>query len=717
MADEERMIQRRQLNRYSYRFFTALLLAALQLRGQAVKHAAAAQSDWPVYGGQPAADHYSPLAQINRTNVKRLRMAWQFDAHEEGGLETSPIVVGRVLFGYTATQKVIALDAVTGKLLWMFDSGVHSTQPARGVTYWTDGHSSVLFAGVMNFLYALDPRTGKPIASFGEQGRIDLRKDLRGDFEMQSVSLTSPGIVYKDLIIVGGRNPETYPAPPGDIRAFDVHTGRLRWRFHTIPHPGEPGYETWPPDAWKTAGAANNWAGMALDERRGIVYVPTGSPVFDFYGADRVGDDLYADSLLALDAATGKLLWHFQGVHHDIWDRDFPSPPALLTVMHNGRRIDAVAQTTKQGYLFVLDRVTGKPVFPVEERKAPASDVPGEVTSPTQPAPTLPAPYTRQLITAEMLTQRTPEAHAKAVSDFSSLRTGDLFTPPGLDEGTIVFPGFLGGAEWGGPAVDPAHGTIFINANETAYAIALTANKPGAGTGERTYRNQCALCHGKDRSGSPPAYPSLVDIGKYLSVADIHQTVLNGRGRMPGFPNLKGDYLDALTRYLVSNGVPEQADPDHAAIYSASAEGSPMAYEVTGSREFRDAQGYPALTPPWGTLNAIDLNTGRYLWKVPLGEYPELTAQGVAATGTENYGGPIVTGGGLLFIGATIFDKQLRAIDTKTGKVVWQATLPYANTATPVTYMVGGKQYVVVSCGGKDPKSPSGSMYVAFALP
>ncbi|HEY1965566.1 MAG TPA: PQQ-binding-like beta-propeller repeat protein, partial [Acidobacteriaceae bacterium] len=318
--------------------------------------------DWPVYGGQKADDHYSPLSQINRGNVGKLAVAWTYDTGEKGvGLQTSPLIVGRTLYAYTPTQTVIALDAATGKLLWSFDSGVAGTQPVRGLTWWTDGSKngsgSRLFAGITNFLYALDPRDGKPIASFGENGRIDLRKNLRGDYREQSIALTTPGIVYKDLIIVGGRNPETHPAPPGDIRAFDVHSGALRWSFHTIPHPGEDGYETWPKDAWLHSGAANNWTGMALDEKRGILYAPTGSAVSDFYGADRSGQDLFADTLLALNASTGKRIWSFQGVHHDIWDRDFPSPPSLLTVTSNGKRIDAVAQATKQGYLYLFDRV------------------------------------------------------------------------------------------------------------------------------------------------------------------------------------------------------------------------------------------------------------------------------------------------------------------------------------------------------------------------
>ncbi len=690
---------------------TALLFAAPLYAQECSSQPSSPRTDWPIYGGQSEGQHYSGLKQINRGNVRRLREAWRFDAKEPGGLETSPIIVRRTLFAYTASQKVIALNAATGKLKWKFDAGIPSKQPSRGLAYW----QGRVLAGVTHYLYALDAQTGKPILSFGEQGRIDLRKNLRGDYLSQSVDLTSPGIVYQDLIIVGGRNPETYPAPPGDIRAFDVRTGALRWTFHTIPHPGEAGHESWPADAWKTAGAANNWAGMALDEKRGIVYVPTGSPVFDFYGADRAGNDLFADTLLALDAKTGQRIWHFQGVHHDVWDRDFPSPPALLSVRRAGRCVDAVAQTTKQGYLYLFERSTGTPLFPIEERPYPTSEVPGEVTSPTQPTPLLPKPFTRQKLTQDQLTIRTPEAHAAAMKEFATFRSEGQFIPISLNRETVVFPCFLGGAEWGGPAVDRTRGVIYVNANEVACVLGLTENKPTASSGERIYRNQCSLCHGKDLSGSPPMYPSLIDIDKRLSPEQIKARIEQGGGRMPSFPNLRDAHLQALVQYLTKQTAPDAAaDPDKGAIYSSAADGTALQYEVTGSRDFLDPDGYPAITPPWGTLNAIDLNTGRYLWKIPLGEYPAL---GMPNTGSENYGGPIVTAGDLLFIGATVYDRKFRAFDSRSGKLLWQTVLPYAAVATPATYMVNGKQYVVIaSGGGKDPKAPSGSTYMAFAL-
>jgi len=707
------------------------LLGAITLIACA-SHLATAQkssTDWPVYGGQAAGDHYSTLSQINRSNVAQLRVAWTYDSGEQGGIQTSPIIIGGALYAYTPSQKVIALDAASGRLLWKFDSGIKGTQPNRGLAYWSEGNYRRLLAGVMNYLYCLDPATGQPIETFGDNGRIDLRKDLDRDYTRQAVAMTSPGIVYKDLIIVGFRAPETPPAPPGDIRAYDVRTGRLRWSFHTIPQPGEFGYITWPPAVWEHMGAANNWAGMSVDESRGIVYVPTGSAVFDFYGGDRVGDDLFADSLIALDAATGKRIWSFQGVHHDIWDRDFPSPPALVTVTRNGKRIDAVAQTSKQGWVFLFDRTNGKPLFPIEEEKYPASTVPGEAASPTQPLPTKPAPFARQLLTEDMLTQRTPEAHAWALKQFHTFRSEGQFVPLSVGKQTVVFPGFDGGAEWGGPAVDPTTGVIYVNANDIAWTGGLVENK-AVGPGESIYQNQCAVCHGDDRAGDPPAFPSLIDVDKHMTTAQMMDTIHRGAGRMPGFPGLQNAELDALLAYLRTGKEAEPA-PAPASDKQEMTQGrtavsesdfsrpdsSEMRYRFTGYRKFYDPDGYPAVVPPWGTLNAIDLNTGEYLWKIPLGDYPELAAHGMANTGTENYGGPIVTAGGVLFIGATIFDKKFRAFDSRTGKLLWETILPFAGLATPATYMVNGKQYVVIAAAGGRDNKPARGEYVAFALP
>ena len=666
--------------------------------------------DWPAYGGAPENNHYSKLAQINRSNVKRLAVLWSFDTQEEGGLQTSPIIVEGVLYGITPTQKVFALDATTGKLLWKFDSGIRGTQPDRGLAYWANRKDKRILVGVMNFVYALDAATGKPIPSFGNGGRIDLRENLgREPASSQSVDLTSPGIVYKDLIIFGGRNPETLPAPPGDIRAYDVRTGRLRWSFHTIPRPGEFGYDTWPKDAWKTSGAANNWAGMALDSRRGIVYVPTGSAAFDFYGADRIGDDLFANCLIALNARTGRRIWHFQGVRHDLWDRDFPSPPALLTVMRDGKQIDAVAQTTKQGFVYLFDRGKGKPLFSVESRKYPPSTVPGEVAASEQPLPARPAPFARQLLTEDLLTMRTPEAHQWALEKFNQFRSEGQFIPFGVGKDTVIFPGFDGGGEWGGPAVDAETGIIYINSNEMAWTGALAPNT-GENSPRAIYMSQCSICHGENMTGSPPAMPSLIGVGGRLTPVQIATAIKNGKGRMPGFPNLTEDQSYAVINFLLSGESKELA--------SAAPPPASMPYRFTGYHKFIDPEGYPGVAPPWGTLNATNLNTGEYLWKIPLGEYPELASKGQKNTGTENYGGPIVTAGGLLFIGATNFDKKFRAFDKSTGELLWEATLPFSGNATPATYEVNGRQFVVIAAGGgKDPKSHSGGIYVAFALP
>ena len=653
--------------------------------------------------------HYSTLAQITRQNVKQLAVAWTFDTGEQGGLETSPVVVDGVLYGITPRQKIFALDAATGKLLWKFDSGINGTQPDRGLAYWSRGKDQRILVGIMNFLYALDAATGKPISTFGQDGRVDLRNELGRPPQSQFIALTSPGIIYQDLVIVGGREPETLPAPPGDIRAYDVRSGHLRWSFHTIPHSGEFGDNTWPPDAWKYSGAANNWAGMALDPQRGIVYVPTGSAAFDFYGADRVGDNLFADSLIALNAATGERIWHFQAVKHDLWDRDFPAPPALLTVTHNGKRIDAVAQTSKQGFVFLFDRTTGKPLFPMEYHKYPRSTLPGEVAAARQPLPTKPAPYARQLLTEEMLTKRTPEVHQWALEQFRRSRSAGQFVPLSLGKDTVIFPGFDGGAEWGGPAVDPETAVIYINANEMAWLAALT-ERTAAGGPRGIYMSQCSACHGETMRGSPPSVPSLLGISGRLTPDRIAEAIKNGKGRMPGFPNLSPEQLAALTD-LLTKGARNQP---------ATAEPEPlgMRYRFTGYRRFLDLDAYPAISPPWGTLSAIDLNTGEYLWKTNLGEYPELAAKGMKNSGSENYGGPIVTAGGLLFIGATNFDKKFRAFDKSTGEMLWETTLPFAGNATPATYAVNGRQYVVIAAGGgKDPKSPSGGVYVAFSLP
>jgi quinoprotein glucose dehydrogenase len=586
----------------------------------------------------------------------------------------------------------------------------------RSLVYWKEGSEKRLIAGVANFVYALNPATGKVIPTFGTDGRLDLRENLRGVPSELSVSSTSPGAVYKDLIIFGSATPEQVPAPPGDIRAYDIRTGTMRWTFHTIPHPGEFGYDTWPKDAWTYSGAANNWCGMTVDTKLGIVFVPTGSAATDWYGADRTGDNLFANTLIALDAATGKLIWHFQGVRHDLWDRDFPSPPALVTVKRNGKDVPAVVQTSKQGYVFVFKRTDGTPLFPIEYRKFPTSTMPGEVTAAAQPIPLKPAPLAREFITEDTLTNRTPEAHAWAVKQFRTLVSQGPFIPNRSGKETLMFPGADGGAEWGGPAFDPATNIIYINSNEFGMTNALVPHVQGAG-GRPIYLGQCSACHQSNLAGNPPDFPSLIDIGSKLTVPQIMDLIQHGRGRMPPFPVLKNGVLSSLAEYLVNGESKEDAARNAAKLATLALKGI-HTYDTTGYRKFLDPVGFPANSLPWGTLNAIDLNTGEYVCKIPFGSYPELTAKGVPETGSENYGGPVVTAGGLLFIGATVLDKRIHAFDKATGKLLWKGDLPLSANTTPATYAVGGRQYVVIACGGdRDPTTPQkGGIYVAFAL-
>jgi len=701
------------------KWLPAILFMALLLltRSHIVTTAAQApqqtgsSTEWAGYGGGPDGIRYSSLSQIDRSNVGQLQVAWTYDPGEgQGGTECQPLVAGGVVYAVTPHHNVAALDAVTGKQIWLFDSGIIGRGPNRGVSYWTDNGERRIFAAVQNWVYGLDAATGKPIPGFGTNGRIDLREDVGRDPAKQSIILTTPGVVYKDLLIVGGRVSEALPCTPGDIRAYDVRTGKLRWSFHTIPHPGEFGYKTWPKLAWKVSGSANNWAGMTVDGARGIVFVPTGSAASDFYGADRVGDDLFADTMIALDASTGKRIWHFQAVKHDIWDRDFPSPPALVRVKRGDRWIDAVAETTKSGHVYVFERTHGRPLFPIKYSKVEASSTPGEVAAKTQPLPTKPAPFARQLLTEDILTTRTPEAHRAVVDRFRTFHTSGQFTPFRVDQETIIFPGFDGGGEWGGPAFDPETGLLYVNGNEMAWTSNLAKND-FVKSARQLYLQNCANCHGDTLAGSPPQLPKLLNMGPKWNEAAIIKITRSGAGRMPGFPNFSDADVKAVAQYVLS-GVSKPIESDEPAAVTQD-------YRFTGYRKFLDPDGYPAVSPPWGTLNAINLNTGEYAWKIPLGEYPELAEKGMKETGCENYGGPVVTAGGLVFIAATNYDRKIRAFDKATGKLLWEATLPFSANATPAVYLAGGRQFVVVCAEGSKsrPNDPKGGEYIAFALP
>jgi quinoprotein glucose dehydrogenase len=679
----------------------ASALAPRPTRAAQVRH------DWREYGGHQGT-RYSTLTQINRANVRKLQVVWRYDTGETGGLQTQPLMAKGLVYANTPGHRVIALDASTGALVWRFDAGIPSRGPNRGVAYWSNGREARVFASVSTFLYALDARTGEVRKDFGEGGRIDLRRGLGRDDEPLTVTLTSPGVVYRDLLIIGSATGERLPAPPGDVRAYDVRTGEIRWTFRTIPAPGELGADTWPASARTDSGSANNWAGMTLDKGRGIVYVPTGSAAFDFYGGDRHGDNVFANCIIALEAGTGKRIWHFQTVRHDLWDKDLTAPPTLITVRRGGRDVPGVAQTTKQGTIFVFNRVTGEPLFPIEYRSFPRSDVPGERAADTQPVPVLPQPLVPQTTTEAMLTRRTPAAHLWAVEALRGMRTGE-FMPVAVGRNTLISPGMDGGVEWGGAAFDPATARLFVNVSNMPEFTSLVENTKGTdASGRELYRVHCAACHGDDLRGKPPQVPSLVGVAGRRSLEEIDAVIRNGAGQMGGFAHLGSPVLASVLQYVTSGAV-TSAGPAGAAPPRGP-------YRFTGYNRFVDPDGYPATATPWGTLNAIDMNTGQSTWKVPFGEYPELVAKGVKDTGSESYGGPVVTAGGLLFIGATLFDRKFRAFDKDTGALLWETTLPFAGTATPITYEAGGRQFVVIAAGGRRVQ-PTGGVYIAFALP
>jgi quinoprotein glucose dehydrogenase len=691
--------------------------------------ASAADREWPVYLGDKACSHFSPLDQINGANVHRLALAWTYhagDARDDNlsQIQCNPLVIGGVLYGTTPQLKLVALQAATGKELWRFDPFAGSAKGGvvgvnRGVVYWTEGNERRILFSADHFLYAIDAATGRPAESFGTNGHIDIKDGLGRDVSGLFVVETTPGVIYQNLLFLPIRVGEgPAPAAPGHIRAYDVRTGRIVWTFHTIPYPGEAGAETWPPDAWTYVGGANCWAGMSLDERRGVVYVPTGSAAFDFWGGNRIGQNLFANCLLALDAQTGRRLWHFQAVHHDLWDRDFPAPPNLLTVKRDGRKIDAVAQITKSGHVFVFNRDTGEPLFPIEERQVPASDLQGEAAWSTQPLPLKPAPFARQLFTYNEITDLSPESHRDVLERFERVRPHVPFAPPST-LGTIIFPGFDGGGEWGGAAADP-DGVLYVNANEMAWIITMVPTQAGTKTaiakGERLFVQICAACHGVEMRGNlGQNVPSLVDISKKMSRADVIRLLQGGRGMMPSFGFLSEAQKRSVADFIMGNNPPEEAASRSGEIAGDDVLGG-TPYTITGYNRWFDTNGYPAVKPPWGTLNAIDLNTGEYRWRVPLGEDPALTARGIPPTGLENYGGPLVTDGDLVFIGASK-DEMFRAFDRHTGKLLWQTKLPAGGYATPATYTVNGKQFVVIGCGGGKMGTKSGDAYVAFALP
>lgn len=689
---------------------------------------------WKDYLGDPGRSHFSTLSQFNRENVRDLEVAWEYRAPDSGQMQMNPLVVDTVIYGVTAALRAFALDARTGEELWVFGDTLnawHST--SRGVSYWERGDDKRILYTVGSDLYALDARTGTPVEGFGSGGKIDLRSGLPASAADKFVISNTPGTVFKDLIIMPLRISEGPGGAPGDIIAFNAITGEVAWVFHTIPLAGEFGADTWEDPNIRESpvvGAANNWAGMALDARNEILYVPTGSAAPDFYGGDRRGAGLFANTLLALDANTGERLWHFQFTHHDIWDRDPPAPPNLLTVIRDGAPVPAVAQVTKQGYVYLFHRLTGEPLFDIEEVPVPASTLQGEAAWPTQPIPVKPAPFARQ---ARYLTEADISPYAPDRDSLLELFNESdkrLYAPPSLDP-VFLLPGYDGAAEWGGAAADPEKGILYVNSNEMAWILSMSDTQvpdEDLPAGQRIYLTYCALCHQPDRKGvAASGYPSLIGVGSMYTPETFKTLISKGKGMMPGFPQLTEAEQDALAAYLLELDAAEYntgAAGDHKAAPgdkqevvagAPGEEGRPLPYQHDGYHKFLDANGLPGIAPPWGTLHAIDLNTGEYLWQVTLGDTESLKVRGERPTGTENYGGPVVTENGLLFIGATK-DGFFRAFDRDTGQLLWEYRLPAAAFATPAIYEAGGRQYIALACGGEKLGTPPGNSIIAFSL-
>jgi quinoprotein glucose dehydrogenase len=692
---------------------------------------------WENFGGSKENTHYSSLTEIDTTNVSQLQPAWIFntgdaDTAKHSQIQCNPIIIDTVMYVTSPTLRLFALHAGTGKKIWEFnpDSMFRNKQIMhfilnnnRGVTYWTNGMDDKrIFYVASSYLHCLDATNGKLIVSLGDSGLVNLHNDLGRDVSDLYVSATSPGIVYKDLFIIGSRVDEGPAAAPGHIRAYDARTGKLRWIFHTIPQPGEYGYETWEDkEAWKHIGGANSWSGFTLDEKRGILFAPTGSASYDFYGGKRRGQNLFANCLLALDAETGKRKWHFQFIHHDVWDWDLPTPPALVTVEKDGKQIDAVAQTSKNGMVWLFDRETGQPLSPINEVPVDTTtELVNEKLWPTQPIPTFTRPFVRQTFTADDINPYLPDTSiAKLKKNLEGYRYGKMFIPPGFKP-SVTFPGLDGGAEWGGSAYDHQTGWLYVNANEMGWVMSIREIKPEppkkenyGEAGLRLYSRYCVSCHGADMKGTGN-FPTLINVQTKYNAAQMKELLSTGRRMMPPFNYITGEEKEAIISYLLDLKEEQKRTfirpPQPQDAYRN------LPYSVTGYNKFLSPEGYPAIKPPWGTITAINLNNGEHVWKTSLGEYPELKARGVPPTGTENYGGPIVTAGGVLFIAASR-DGKMRAFNKRTGQLLWEYDLPAPGFATPAMYNIKGKQYLVIACGGGKLNTKSGDAYVAFALP
>jgi quinoprotein glucose dehydrogenase len=728
---------------------------------------------WRDYEGGPDNSKYVELDQITKSNVGQLRVAWSYPTRDANTYSFNPIIVGNLMYVLARGSSLVALNASTGKEIW-----VHENLPGisyRGVNYWeSKGHRDHRLSFQINhYLEEINADTGKSILTFGKGGLVDLRVGLgRDPSTIARIKNDTPGMTFGNLIMIGSSTGENYMSPPGDLRAYDVITGRMVWIFHTVPHPGEPGYDTWPKDAWKYIGGNNTWGEVTLDEKSGIAYFPTGSPTFDLYGGDRIGKDLFADCLLAINARTGKLVWYFQDVHHDLWDYDLAAAPQLITIHHGGKEIDAVAQAGKNGFLYVFNRYTGEPIWPIVEKPVPASGVPGEKAWPTQPFPTAPPPFARQEFTVKDLDPylMTDEERASWKAKIAEMNDQGLYTPPSIDKDTVEMPGAFGGANWGDTASNPPKGLVYVLYDDLPSLLPKLSNQPypsggGAGggtTGQEIYHNNCQGCHGVDRRGIGTA-PPLIGIGGQVSLDNFSQLVASGRGDMPAFPGLNRMQLDRLFAFLTatreggngsvfaprgpqdelggpvvgSGGAPgglkqDFGRTDLAAKYPGNFAGPPYPAGVHAPPRLYSDYGLDdpfIIGPPWSSMAAYDLNMGTLLWKVPLGEDAEAAKEGGRNTGViqgANHRGIIVTSTGLLFVNCA--DRKVRAFDADNGNVLWTYPLPAGSEGIPSIYEVNGREYLVIGAtsasrsGRESYRQASASelanrAYIEFALP
>lgn len=736
--------------------FVALgLLVAMSGELPAARQAAA-ERPWIGYSSAADGSRFFPNSQITKTNVKDLQVAWTYPFSDT---VTTPMMARGMVFGRGRNGALVALDARTGKEIWVREGMDGMT--SRGINYWEspNGAERRLLFAMNDYLQAIDAKTGKLITTFGDNGAVDLRVGLdRDPASISRIQSQTPGQVFENLILLGSAPGEGYMSAPGHVRAYDVITGKMVWRFNTIPQPGEFGYDTWPKDAYKYVGAVNTWGELSVDAARGIAFFPTGSPTYDYYGADRPGANLYGTSLIAIDARTGKRIWHFQLVHHDLWDYDTSSAPQLTTIVKDGKRRDVVALAGKSGFLYVFDRVTGEPIWPIEERPVPISGMPGEKSWPTQPFPTMVPPFVKLTFTEDDINpfnNITPEEREEFREKVRGTKNLGMFTPIDFIN-TMHLPGSNGGSVFGTAASEPGTGIVYvIGQNNPGILRLMRTGEPrnrfgfAATPGEAVYQRDCQSCHGPNRAGTDSA-PPLGGVSERLDDAALRATITGGKGRMPAFPHLTETDMAALLTYLrtpslgprgraayptttyppgpvVGSGgartrpaPPRQAGPPTETPYPTGTAETPQytinEYGTVGK----------LMRPPYTTITKYDLNIPAIVWQVGFGDDPELAEKGQTGTGIPQMrNGAVVTDTGLYF--AAGGDNKLRAYDTANGMVLWTGNFGGTYRGAPIMYAIDGRQYLLVPAAGdrlpagnqpppyKNPPGPLG--YVAFALP